>query len=135
MPLIIWNEGFSVNIKEIDEQHKKLFNLINMLHDAMKKGGDKEVLAEILQGLVDYTKYHFSTEEKYMSSFKYPDYHSHKAEHGEFIEKVLEFCKDFSEDKIGLSILIMPFLTDWLSNHILVNDKKYGSYFNKMGIK
>lgn len=135
MPLIIWNEGFSVNVKEIDEQHKKLINLINMLHDAMKEGRAKKIVSEVLQGLVDYTKYHFSTEEKYMSIFKYPDYQSHKAEHEKFIEKVLEFAKDFSEDKIGLPIKIMPFLTDWLSNHILVNDKKFGSFLNEKGLK
>ena len=34
MPIMKWNNELSVNIKEIDDQHKRLIDLINILHDA-----------------------------------------------------------------------------------------------------
>ncbi|NJM14282.1 MAG: hypothetical protein HC896_01855 [Bacteroidales bacterium] len=41
MSLITWNEKYSVGIKEIDNQHVNLVNIINELHDAMLKGKGK----------------------------------------------------------------------------------------------
>lgn len=39
MPLMTWNDNeFSVNIKELDTHHKRLFDLVNDLHDTMKQG-------------------------------------------------------------------------------------------------
>jgi len=44
MALMTWKADYSVNIKQIDDQHKKLIELINTLHDAMAKGHAKEAL-------------------------------------------------------------------------------------------
>ncbi len=42
MPIIQWNQVFSVNIKQIDAQHMKLVELVNLLHDSMKEGKGKK---------------------------------------------------------------------------------------------
>lgn len=86
MSLIDWSDKFSVNVREIDEQHRKLINLINTLHGAMKAGKSVGVIAEVLQELAEYTDYHFSTEGGYMTMHGYPAYHQHKAKHGKFAE-------------------------------------------------
>ena len=64
MALMVWDNSFSVNVKEIDAQHQKLIALINDLHDAMKTGKAKDVLGKILSDLTDYTVYHFGNEER-----------------------------------------------------------------------
>ena len=63
MPLIAWDQGFSVGVGSIDEQHKKLIGLLNDLHDAMRFGKGRDVLGKVLAELIDYTAYHFRTEE------------------------------------------------------------------------
>ena len=135
MPLIKWNDSFSVNIVEIDQQHQKLVSLINDLNQAMLQGMGKAALTNILNELVSYTVNHFGTEEKYFAQFKYPDSDSHKKEHLAFVEKVAAFKKDFDSGRLGLSIEVMQFLSDWLQNHIKGTDKKYGPYFNAKGLK
>ena len=135
MALIEWNSGFSVNVADIDRQHQRLIQMINELNDAMKQGKGKEALAKIINGLISYTRTHFTNEEKYFDQFGYPDTDSHKMEHAEFVKKVSEFKDGFDKGQTGVSIRVMNFLSDWLKNHIQVNDKKYGPFFNEKGLK
>ncbi len=134
MALITWNQGLSVNVKEIDEEHKVLINLINELHDAMMKGKSKDVIENIINELVTYTKKHFSTEEKYFKQYEYPDEKSHINQHNLFVEKVKDFQEKHTTGGAFLSIEIMEFLKDWLTNHIIGTDKKYTDFFNSKGL-
>ena len=135
MSLIQWNDSFSVNVVEIDQQHQKLVAMINDLNDAMRQGKGKDVLGKIVNGLIVYAESHFKTEEKYFDQFGYPETDSHKKEHSDFVVKVSEFKSGFEKGKIGLSIEVMNFLSDWLQNHIKRVDNKYGPFFNEKGLK
>jgi hemerythrin len=132
---INWNDGLSVGVVEIDQQHQKLIDMINGLHDAMRQGKGKDALGTIVNGLFDYAQTHFTTEEKYFDQFGYPDAQSHKKEHSDFIQKIVEFKTGFDSGKLGLSITVMDFLSSWLRNHIMVMDKKYGPFFVDRGLK
>lgn len=134
MAFIKWSDSLSVHVAEIDEQHQKLIQLINMLHDAMLEKKGKEVLADILDQLAAYTVYHFSTEEKYMEQCNYSGLLLHKKEHDSFVGKVDSLIKDYQANKLGITIDLMNFLRDWVSHHIQVTDKKYSETFNKNGI-
>ncbi|HON01092.1 MAG TPA: hemerythrin domain-containing protein, partial [Acidobacteriota bacterium] len=59
MPLIQWENRFSVGIRKLDQQHKGLVGMINELHDAMKAGKGQEVISEIVQRLAAYARNHF----------------------------------------------------------------------------
>ena len=135
MALINWNDSLSVNVAEIDQQHKRLVSLINELHDAMRQGKAKDVLGKIVNSLISYTSIHFKTEEKYFDQFGYPETDAHKKEHADFVEKVTEFKQGFEKGSLGISIEVMSFLSSWLKNHIKVTDKKYSQFFNEKGLK
>jgi hemerythrin len=109
--------------------------MINDLHDAMKNAKSREVSLEIINKMAEYTKFHFSTEEKYMKRFAYPDYEEHKMEHEKFVEKVLAFKKNYEEGKAGVSYDILNFLKDWLVGHIQGTDNKYAPLFIEKGLK
>ena len=134
MTFMKWNTNLSVNVAEIDSQHQHLVQLLNDLSDAMKEGKGKEILAEIINGLILYTKTHFATEEKYFDRFSYPEAISHKQEHTIFVEKVAKFKEDFDKGNQLVSIPILSFLRDWLVNHINGSDMKYGNFFNEKGL-
>jgi hemerythrin len=135
MQLIKWNDSFSVNVAEIDLQHEKLASMINELNEAMLQAKGKVALTKILNELVAYTVNHFGTEEKYFAQYDFPYANNHKKEHQAFKEKVAAFKKDFDAGKLGLSIEVMKFLSDWLQTHIKGTDKKYSSFFNEKGLK
>lgn len=135
MPLINWNDSFSVNVAEIDQQHKKLISMINELSDAMKQGKGKDILGKIVNSLLGYTATHFKTEENYFDQFGYPDTDSHKKEHIAFVQKVSDFKDGFEKGSLSLSIEVINFLSDWIQNHIKGTDKKYSPFFNEKGLK
>jgi hemerythrin len=118
MPLFQWSQEMSVNVKEIDEQHKKLVDLINLLHDSMKSGKGKDVLSRVLNDLTDYTVYHFGTEEKLFQKYGYPEYLRHKKEHDDLTKQVVEIKTRYEAGQEMITIEVMSFLKDWLNNHI-----------------
>jgi hemerythrin len=135
MALMTWSDNYSVNIKEIDAQHKKLVELVNELHDSMKAGKGKDVVGKILKDLAEYTVYHFSTEEKLFEKYFYPDARPHVREHQDLIEQVTKLISDFEKGNGVLPMDLMDFLKNWLINHIAKSDKKFTSFFNAKGIK
>ncbi len=130
-----WKDDYSVGVEEIDNQHKRMIDIVNKLHQAMLDGKSKEILSDIIKELKDYTVYHFSTEEKYFDMYDYPEKDDHKKEHNDFVERVKEIEQEFKEGKIFISVKIMNFLKDWIKNHILGTDKKYAPFFKGKGLK
>jgi len=134
MAYIDWNESYSVGVKTMDDQHKKLIGMINQLHDAMKEGKGSSEIGSVLSGLSDYTKYHFTAEEKLLQENNYPMLLIQENRHKEFITKLDEFQKDVSSKNLAISLKVRDFLRDWLINHISGEDKKYMKYLNDKGI-
>lgn len=134
MPTIEWQPAYNVQVARFDDQHKKLFNLINDLHSAMKEGEGHIMLGDIFQSLAEYTKNHFSEEITLMESTAYPDIVRHKAAHDHLLGRVKELQNEFIEGNGVLSISVLNFLKDWLITHIQGEDKKYGHFFNSKGI-
>ena len=135
MAVFTWSEKYSVHVEKMDNQHKKLFDLINQLHEAMSTGKGNEVMEGILKGLRDYSITHFTEEEKYMASFGYSGLSEQKKMHKMFIDTIDEYEQRATDKKLGLSIDVLHFLRDWLIQHIQSTDAKYGDTFNAHGMK
>lgn len=126
--LFPWSAKLVLGIDTIDEQHKKLVELINTLHQAMKaKAGSKEAGA-ILDSLSEYTVYHFDFEEKIFADSNYAKTREHKEYHRKLVESVVTFQKDFKAGRAGLTMDLMMFLTNWLKDHIMRTDREYVSF-------
>jgi hemerythrin len=134
MEAIQWNDRYAVQIAEIDEQHKKLFNILNRLADAMSVGKGPDALGVVLMELIDYSMYHFSTEERLFKQYAYSAYEPHKNEHEACTTKIKELKESFDKGNWMLTIDVLKFLTAWLNDHILKEDKKYGSFLNGKGV-
>jgi hemerythrin len=128
MNLIEWNDAFSVGIDSIDEQHKGLLDLLNKLVNQLGRPVDRKVTEDAVNKLLEYTVFHFSTEEYLMRKADYPEYDAHKAEHEMLVKKASDFFKDFVQQKTDLTEDIVIFLRDWVFNHILKTDMKYRGY-------
>jgi len=129
-----WRDSYSVKVQAMDNQHKRLFALINELHGAMGQGHGKEVAGDILRRLIDYTVQHFYAEELLMQEHNYPGLATHRAEHQALTDKVIAFKKEFDAGRTYITPQLMTFLQQWLKNHIQTVDQRYGDFLNGHGV-
>ncbi|MCL6622622.1 MAG: bacteriohemerythrin [Syntrophobacterales bacterium] len=134
MSLTAWKETYSVNIRELDEQHRRLLGLVEQLRTAMRQGRGKEELRRIFDGLVAYTATHFACEERLMEAHGFPEYEEHQRIHAAMTRKVLDLQRQFHCGRLGLSLEVLKFLEEWVEKHILGTDKKYGPFLNQRGV-
>ena len=128
MPIVEWNETFSVKIEEIDGHHRHLVDLLNKLYDEFASGSLPGELGTVLDELVDYATYHFSCEERRMGEASYPELPEHRAEHERFISRVNEIQADFLHQEAGVYLETLAFIKNWLTGHILETDARFGRY-------
>jgi len=128
--IVQWHDTYSIGVKLVDEQHKKLIALTNELYINCMASNRRssDAFLKAMHEVIDYTDYHFATEEKIMERVKYPDLIYHKKEHIYFTRDVLMKVKGFSQGKVTSSNSFTYFLRDWVLHHIAVNDKKLGEH-------
>jgi hemerythrin len=135
MTLMAWNDKMSVNIASIDEQHKKLVNMLNELYDGVQQGKTRETLGHVLDELIDYTAAHFKYEENLFATTNYPAKETHKSEHDNLTKQVLDVQAKYKAGVgASLSLEVMTFLKNWLTNHIMGTDKRYSEHMLAHGI-
>jgi hemerythrin len=134
MALINWSDTFSLNIEEVDNQHKKLIDIINELSDSIKVNKGVETINHVLDQLIEYTLYHFKTEEDYMDKFSYPYANDHKFEHENLTIQVITLSKKVKEGSYAITFEVLQFLKNWLTDHMLNSDKRFGNFLKTKGL-
>ncbi|MEH6471692.1 MAG: bacteriohemerythrin [Halopseudomonas sp.] len=123
-----WKPAFCVGDDQVDGQHKKIFELLAGLHQAIHGDDADSAVKHTLKELLEYTKVHFSDEEELMRSIDYPEYDAHKALHDALMDKVWALYMRCNEGSSDLAFELLVFLNDWLVNHILEKDKAITAY-------
>lgn len=130
-----WENKYSVEIDEIDNQHKKIVHMLNELYTAFMYKEQEEKVEGIVSEMVSYTMEHLNNEERYFRKFNFSYSAEHMLEHKEFKEKVHGFQEKLAINKSALNIEMINFLRNWLMSHILVTDKKYTKCFQENGVR
>jgi len=121
-----WKPEHSVGIQEIDDQHKKVIEIISRVERAVKlQRGWREVVYDIVDLRV-FAKSHFEFEEGLMRMYEYKNYAKHVEEHQYFFTKLTEIESKSISNLVEAELL--KFLRDWLKEHILVEDKSYAEH-------
>jgi hemerythrin len=136
MPLIIWNENYSVGVKEIDQQHQQIIAVINRLYELVEnKNFDDSTISDILKELVEYADYHFSTEEKYFREFDYDKTESHVEMHNDYRARVRGMKENYEAGKKSEVLVdLADFLNGWWTWHVNHTDKEYIECFHQHGL-
>ncbi len=127
MALIDWTDDFKTGIESVDNQHRKLVEIVNKFDEAAKKGKGSRIMNEILNDLIGYTTEHFSAEEKLMEDAEYNKLKQHKSQHRQLLQKVERLQFEFDQQGKRITVEVQEFLKYWLINHILKEDKAYVS--------
>ena len=120
-----------IGVAEIDDEHKRLFELIEEVDTAVKAGSDSMATAmSLLNELKQYAVTHFAHEEAYMASIQDPELPRQQKEHQAFVDKVNSYrFSDITDDTAKEMILeLLEYLSKWLMGHILGSDILIGQF-------
>jgi hemerythrin len=136
MSKINWDESLSIGVELIDEQHKKWIGHIRDVQAAIEARRGMPKIASTLDFLINYTQFHFSTEEKSMSETGYPALENHRAKHEDLKGTLDNLIEDFKEDGVTekLSEAIGTFLVNWLRDHIRDVDQAFAAFLKEKKI-
>lgn len=130
MQALVWEDRFSVGVRQFDQQHKILFEMINSLIFAQEDNSDPDVIKNTLEQLRSYTIFHFVAEESMMKHFSFSGLDEHIAEHELLLSHVVEFQDRITNDE-GVSLdEVLEFLAGWLLDHTLGMDQLYGPFLS-----
>ncbi len=130
-----WNDSYKIGVVSVDSQHEELVNLLGKLQASIKLGDDQKAFANTIRALVDYTNYHFFTEEEFMQSVHYPKLDMHKRIHQKLISDVKGILIGLKKGNPVRPISLMRFLNDWVCKHILEEDMEIGKYLRSQQFK
>ena len=122
-PLVEWSDDLSVGVPAMDAHHRKLVDLINRLHGAMRSGQGRVVIGAVLNELAEYVDYHFSAEEKLMKQHKCAGLADQLDAHAKLIAIVTDLRQRYAQGQEVLGMEVLSTLRDWLVNHIQRKDK------------
>lgn len=128
---IEWSSYFEVGHKQIDEQHFELFSKSIKLLNSIDKKENKSEIDGLIDFIDNYIKNHFTTEENFLESIKYPFLENQKLQHINFIRAFEQLKKEMQTSNISKTYIkfrIHILLIDWIINHILKEDKHYSKF-------
>jgi hemerythrin len=124
-----WSDKLSVGFEQIDDEHKKLLDLINVLNGAMQGGAGQGLLGGVLEGLIQYASYHFTHEEGLFQRSNYPAFEMHRGR--AFTARVKQMYADFQRDAASVQpVQVLEFLKNWLQHHIMESDRAFTAYLS-----
>ncbi len=119
-----WARDMEIDQGPIDQDHRKLVDLVNRLHSVTTEGRGQEVVARALDELISYTTDHLRREEQLMESVKFPNLANHKIGHEAFMVSIRDLKKKYDAGSITVASQLSTVLRDWLSLHIRRSDKE-----------
>lgn len=134
-----FTDKYKTGIEMVDEEHKKLFEIIRETNDVINTEfvHDKyDEIMRLLAELKNYTEIHFSDEENLMEEIGYPGLEAQRMAHESFVEKLvtidLDELDEIDDNQQEYLLHLIDFLLGWLVNHIIGMDKKIADYMAKM---
>ncbi len=129
MSYITWDDSFSVDNAEIDEQHIKWIAIHNTLHETLIEGDTaalQQAAIKTLREMYEYVRYHFAFEEAYLSRINYPGIQAHWRLHKDFDSQIYGYLRDAQNEEMSiLNSELVKILKNWLVHHILTEDMKF----------
>jgi len=120
-----WKPRYELGIPFIDEQHKRIFFLLNQLQQATTEGRARSEVKALLEGLMRQTGEHFHTEETLMLQMGYENLEAHRTQHAGLMDGLYGLEARFRDGDTSMALLVTTFLGSWLRHHIQEGDRAY----------
>lgn len=123
-----WDPSLSTGVTTLDEQHKSLFECVELLAQAATEHSMLRTFY-VMEQLSQYVHMHFAEEEFRMRVHGFPGLTDHIREHRTFTNRLHELRRIYLDRDISVDLVEM--LRAWLMNHVAKTDMEYVPYLSK----
>ncbi|MBK8792736.1 MAG: hemerythrin family protein [Holophaga sp.] len=132
-PFVAWSSAdFSVGVARFDQDHKRLADLLNRIHAALIQNRDRAQASQLMDELIQETRFHFFQEEAALKAASYPGLEAHAAEHQALLQEAADLHRQFQAGTIS-GLAFPNFLKNWFTTHIKESDRKYSAWLRRHG--
>lgn len=126
--LVEWSEELSVGVDEIDNDHKKLLEIVNQFYDAYRFSGRRSTVLSALADIADYATWHFDHEERIMRREKFPGLDNHIQQHTALLDGLAGLIAGFETGRADITEATLDFLSAWVLVHLKTEDLELGRW-------
>ena len=131
MPIIQWNDSYAVGHGVLDKQHRRVFEIMNELYDAVQNGNCIEHARKLADEIIVHAAEHFELEEKLMEAANYPGLAEHAEEHRKVRDRAIEYRDQMLDGTHATAVRMLNFIKDWILDHLVAWDREYVPYISE----
>jgi hemerythrin len=129
---LVWNDSLSLDIPEIDEEHRRLVSIIDAFNQAVVSRQEKSEIQRILSLLLADAKSHFEHEVQLFYEHGYPDIGNHASLHAELTRELVDILNDFGRTELSYHWIENALSIEKLVvDHVLDEDMKYRDFLKQ----
>lgn len=134
MPIIAWDDSFSMCVPQLDAHHQRLVELVNEFYEAIKTGQAPAAMRNVLDQLKALADAHFQAEEKLLAAHGFPGLEGHAQEHRSLTKELKGLLRDCDLSSPEKQWTIFQYLDRWTLKHFIESDKKYAQFFARLDL-
>lgn len=134
MPIIAWDDSFSMCVPQLDAHHQRLVELINAFYEAIKTGQDPAAMRNVLDQLKATAEAHFQAEKALLEAHGFPGLERHAQEHRTLVRELKSLLRDCDLSSPEKQWTIFEYLDRWTLKHFIESDKKYAHFFASLNL-
>lgn len=131
MALIKWRDSYATGVKEMDEEHRVIIDLINTLYEMIRDKKRYEELRTVYERMYSYSRDHFSHEEQMLEEADFSGLAEQKEQHAQFIARLDELKDELLSANESVTLEVYTFLREWWLQHIVETDGQYSEHMQK----
>ena len=124
MALLCWKTEYSVGVLSVDDEHRELIELINLLYERMDARSSPSEIEFSLGEIHKAITIHFRDEERLMLAASYDQYDAHKIDHDQLLDELNTLMDAFVTDPVQGSDRLRDEMSTWFMQHFATHDAR-----------
>ncbi|MBU1247485.1 MAG: hemerythrin domain-containing protein, partial [Proteobacteria bacterium] len=130
MDVFDWRVEFSTGVEKQDEDHRGIMSRAKEVHRMLSTCSGKdmdEALDKALGEFVRFSAMHFKRELDWYAQAGFPELEHHRLLHHDLLRDMKRKVERLRANCSNREVEFMVFFKDWLIDHILTEDRKFGA--------
>ena len=126
-----WEAQLALGFGAMDHDHRQQARAVAALEGAVRRGGDPQVIASLLLGLIESTHEHFESEQRLMRRWNYPLYEAHAHSHERLMGELRVIRDEHAAGQLVIDAARLAALRRWLTDHIRAMDHALAEFLKQ----